>query len=75
MISRMFRIASLIVLANFALSSAVGAGTCSNASLRGTYGFLHDGTDSNGAPATAAVTQITFDPTTGTFYWRDYNIP
>ncbi|HTY55574.1 MAG TPA: hypothetical protein VMB26_10260 [Candidatus Binataceae bacterium] len=67
MISRMFRIASLILLASFALSSAAGAGTCSNASLRGTYGFLHDGTDSNGAPATAAVTQITFDPTTGTF--------
>jgi hypothetical protein len=40
---------------------------CSNASLSGTYGFLHDGTDSNGAPATAAVTQITFDSTTGTF--------
>jgi len=57
----------MIVLSIFALSSAVWAATCSNASLSGTYGFLHDGTDSNGAPATAAVTQITFDSTTGTF--------
>jgi hypothetical protein len=67
MISKMFRIALTIVLANFALSSAAWAATCSKASLRGTYGFLHDGTDSNGTPATAAVTQITFDSTTGTF--------
>jgi hypothetical protein len=57
----------MIVLASFALSSAAWAATCSNASLSGTYGFLHDGTDSNGAPATAAVSQITFDSTTGTF--------
>jgi hypothetical protein len=67
MISKTFRIALAIVLASFALSSAAWAATCSNASLSGTYGFLHDGTDSNGAPATAAVTQITFDSTTGTF--------
>ena len=67
MISKMFRIALTIVLASFALSSAAWAATCSNASLSGTYGFLHDGTDSNGAPATAAVTQITFDSATGTF--------
>jgi hypothetical protein len=67
MISKMFRIALTIVLASCALSSAAWAATCSNASLSGTYGFLHDGTDSNGAPATAAVTQITFDSTTGTF--------
>ena len=67
MISKMFRITLTIVLANFALSSAAWAATCSKASLRGTYGFLHDGTDSNGTPATAAVTQITFDSTTGTF--------
>jgi len=67
MVSKMCRIASVIVLAAFAFSSAASAGTCSNASLSGTYGFLHDGTDSNGAPATAAVTQITFDSTTGTF--------
>ena len=67
MISKMYRIALTIVLASFALSSAAWAETCSNASLSGTYGFLHDGTDSNGAPATAAVTQLTFDSTTGTF--------
>src|SRR5450755_4229734 len=67
MISKMFRIARMIVLASFALSPAAWAATCSNASLSGTYGFLHDGTDSNGTPFTAAVSQITFDPTTGTF--------
>jgi hypothetical protein len=66
MISKTFRIARTIILASFAVSSAAGA-TCSNASLSGTYGFLHDGTDSNGAPSSAAVTQITFDSTTGTF--------
>ncbi len=64
---KMFRIALVIVLASFGLSSAAWAAKCSNASLSGTYGFLHDGTDSNGAPATAAVSQITFDSTTGTF--------
>jgi len=57
----------MIVLASFALSSAAWAATCSNASLSGTYGFLHLGTDSNGTPATAAVSQVTFDSTTGTF--------
>jgi hypothetical protein len=62
-----FRLAQMIVLASIALSSAAWAGNCSNASLSGTYGFLHDGTDSNGTPATAAVSQITFDSTTGTF--------
>lgn len=67
MISKMFRIARMIVLASFALSSVAWAATCSNASLSGTYGFLHGGTDSNGTPATAAVSQITFDSTTGTF--------
>jgi hypothetical protein len=66
MTSKTFRIARMIVLASFALSSAAGA-TCSNASLSGTYGFLHDGTDSNGTPSSAAVSQITFDSTTGTF--------
>jgi hypothetical protein len=74
-ISKTFVIARMIFLASFALSSAAGATQraesaselCSNASLSGTYGFLHDGTDSNGTPATAAVTQITFDSTTGTF--------
>jgi hypothetical protein len=67
MTSRTFRIARLIVLASFALSSVAWAAPCSIASLSGTYGFLHDGTDSNGAPLTAAVSQITFDSTTGTF--------
>ena len=66
MTSKTFRIARMIVLASFALSSAAGA-TCSNASLSGTYGFLHDGTDSNGTLSSAAVTQITFDSTAGTF--------
>jgi hypothetical protein len=56
----------MIVLAGFALSSAAGA-TCSNDSLNGTYGFLHDETDINGTPFAAAVSQITFDSTTGTF--------
>jgi hypothetical protein len=67
MISKTFRIARMIVLASFALSSAAWAAICSNASLSGTYGFLHDGTDSNGTPSSAAVSQITFDSTTGTF--------
>lgn len=67
MISKTFRIARMIVLASFALSPAAWAATCSNASLSGTYGFLHDGTDSNGTPFTAAVSQITFDSSTGTF--------
>ena len=67
MISKTFRIARMIVLVTFALGSTAWAATCSNASLSGTYGFLHLGTDSNGTPATAAVTQITFDSTTGTF--------
>ncbi len=78
MISKTFRMAQMIVLASFALSSAAWAtdsatdtatdwAACSNASLSGTYGFLHDGTDSDGTPATAAVSQITFDSATGTF--------
>jgi len=67
MISKTFRIARVIILAGFALSSAAWAATCSNASLSGPYGFLHDGTDSNGTPATAAISQITFDSTAGTF--------
>src|SRR5579862_2494725 len=67
MVCKMCRTALAIILSSFALSSAAWAATCSNASLSGTYGFLHDGTDSNGAPSTAAVTQITFDSNTGTF--------
>jgi hypothetical protein len=62
-----FRFARVIVLASLALSSTAWGATCSNASLSGTYGFLHDGTDSSGTPATAAVSQIAFDSTTGTF--------
>jgi hypothetical protein len=46
MVSKMCRIASMIVLATFASSSAAWAATCSNASLSGTYGFMHGGTDS-----------------------------
>jgi hypothetical protein len=64
------RIALTIVLASFTLSSAARAATCSNASLSGTYGFLHAGVDSHGAPA-AAVTQLTFDSTTGTYTGED----
>jgi hypothetical protein len=67
MISKTFRIALVIVVATFALNCGAWAATCSNASLSGIYGFLHDGTDSNGTPATAAVSQITFDSKTGTF--------
>ena len=82
MISNTFRFAPMIFLASFALSSVAwatepGTGpvtgsathstTCSNASLSGTYGFLHLGTDSNGTPATAAVSQVTYDSTAGTF--------
>jgi hypothetical protein len=39
MVSKMCRIASMIVLATFAFSSAAWAATCSNASLSGTTGF------------------------------------
>ena len=66
MIVQTIRITQMIVLASLAFSSAAW-GNCSNASLSGTYGFLHLGTDSNGTPATAAVSQVTFDSTTGTF--------
>ncbi len=66
MISKTFGIAGMIALASFALSSAAGA-TCSNASLNGTYGFLHGGINSNGTPTSAAVSQLTFDSTTGSF--------
>ena len=66
MVSKMCRIASMIVLATFAFSSAAWAATCSNASLSGTYGFLHGGTAVNGTPTTS-VSQITFDPTTAKF--------
>ena len=66
MIFQTIRIAQMIVLASLALSSAAWA-NCSNASLSGTYGFLHGGTASDGTPTAAAVSQLTFDPTTSTF--------
>ena len=66
MISKTFCITRMIVLASFALSSAAWATTCSNASLSGTYGFLHGGIGSSGNPNTG-LTQVTFDPTTGTY--------
>jgi hypothetical protein len=65
MVSKMCRIASMIVLATFASSSAAWAATCSNASLSGTYGFMHGGTDS-GTPV-IGLSQATFDSTTGTY--------
>jgi hypothetical protein len=70
MISKTFRIARMIVLASLALSSAAWAATCSNASLSGTYGFLHGGTAMDGTPTTA-VSQLTFDSTTGTYTGED----
>jgi len=74
MISKTLRIARMIVLASLALSSAAWAAAawtpCSNASLSGTYGFLHSGIDSHGAPA-VAVTQLTFDPAKGTYTGED----
>jgi hypothetical protein len=70
MISKVLRITLTIGLASFALSSAAWAASCSNASLSGTYGFLHGGVDAHGAPS-AAVTQLTFDSTTGTYTGED----
>jgi hypothetical protein len=70
MISKTFRIARMIVLASLALSSAAWAATCSNASLSGTYGLLHGGTAMDGTPTTA-VSQLTFDSTTGTYHGAD----
>ncbi len=67
MIYKMFRIARMVVLASFTLSSGAWAATCSNESLSGTYGFLHGSTNATGTPTSAAVTQLTFDSTTGTF--------
>jgi hypothetical protein len=60
MVSKMCRIASMIVLATFAFSSAAWAATCSNASLSGTYGLLKGGTDGARQPTTG-VSQLTFD--------------
>jgi hypothetical protein len=66
MIFQTIRIAQMIILASLALSSAAWA-NCSNAPLSGTYGFLHGGTASDGTPTSAAVSQLTFHATTGTF--------
>ena len=66
MISQTFRIARMIVLTSFALSSAASAATCSNASLSGTYGLLHGGTAVTGLP-TRSLAQFTFDSSTATF--------
>jgi hypothetical protein len=59
MFSKTFRIARMIVLASFALSSAAWAANCSNASLSGTYGFVHS--------PVVGLSQATFDSTTGTY--------
>jgi hypothetical protein len=69
-ISKTIRIALIIVLAGFALSSAVWAAPCSNASLSGTYGFAHSGTAGDGTPI-VGLSQVTFDPTTGTYTGED----
>jgi hypothetical protein len=66
MISKTFRIARMIVLASFALSSAAWATTCSNASLSGNYGLLTSGTSVAGTPVKSLI-QFTFDATTATF--------
>ena len=58
MIYKMFRIARMVVLASFTLSSGAWAATCSNESLSGTYGFLHGSTNATGTPTSAAVTQL-----------------
>lgn len=69
MIFKALQIAGLIVFANFALGSVSWA-NCSNASLSGTYGFLHSGIGPSGTP-TMGVSSITFDPTTGTYKGKD----
>jgi hypothetical protein len=64
MIFKTFRIAGMIFLGVFALSSAARAATCSNASLSGTYGSLGEGTSPAGLPE-ASVFQFNLDPSTG----------
>lgn len=70
MISRTFRIARMIVLASFALSSAASASTCTNASLSGIYGSLGEGTNPAGQPE-ANLFEFKLDPSTGTFAGTD----
>jgi hypothetical protein len=60
MISKTCCIARMIVLASFALSSAAWAATCSNASLSGTYGFLHGGTDRAGQVVRACCSNCAY---------------
>jgi hypothetical protein len=69
MILKTIQIARLILLVNFALGSVSWA-NCSNASLNGTYGFLHSGIGPSGTPTTG-VSSITFDSTTGTYKGKD----
>ncbi len=70
MVSKTCRIASIIVLASFAFSSAAWAATCSNASLSGIYGSLGEGTSPEGQPE-ANLFQFKLDPFTGTFTGTD----
>jgi hypothetical protein len=70
MISKTFRIARMLVLASFALSSAAWAASCSNASLSGTYGSSGEGTNSDGQPE-ANLFQFKFDPSIGKFTGTD----
>ena len=72
MIFKTFRIAGMIVLATFVLSSAAGATTCSNASLSGTYGSLTEGTNPAGQPEDSLF-QFNLDPSTGTLTGTDEN--
>lgn len=65
MICKTIRVAGLIILASFALSSAAWA-TCSNASVSGTYGFVDSGTDASGTPA-GTLWRVKFDPYDGKF--------
>ena len=69
MIFKTLQIARLILFANFALGSVAWA-NCSNASLSGSYGFLHSGTGPSGTPTTG-VSSIRFDSTTGTYKGKD----
>ena len=70
MISKTLRIARMIVLASFALSSAAWAATCSNAAVSGIYGSLGEGTNPEGQPE-ANLFQFKLDPSTGTFTGTD----
>ena len=65
MVSKIFRIAPIIVLASLGLSSAAWA-TCSNASVNGIYGFLISGTNASGNPV-RILGQAAFNSTTATF--------